>query len=77
MIVDLRNRFKPIQNGKIYSIGNRQSSMRKGEAMDQAQMIEIEPESEIAPKPATDSLARIRRHGKCLHPMWHLHRFLS
>jgi len=60
MIVDLRNRFKPIQNGKIHSIGNRQSSMRKGEAMDQAQMIEIEPESEIAPKPATDSLAKIR-----------------
>jgi heterodisulfide reductase subunit C len=60
MIVDLRNRFKPMQNGKIHSIDNRQSSKRKGDAMDQAQMIEIEPESEIAPEPVTDSLAKIR-----------------
>ena len=34
--------------------------MRKGESMYQAQMMEFEPEPEIAPEPVTDSLAKIR-----------------
>jgi heterodisulfide reductase subunit C2 len=48
---------------KIYgtpSIINRETSMRKGESMYQAQMMEFEPEPEIALEPVTDSLAKIR-----------------
>jgi heterodisulfide reductase subunit C len=42
------------------TIFDRKYSIKKGEAMNQAQMIEIVPESEIAPEPVIDSLATIR-----------------
>jgi len=48
--------------GKIHSIDNQQSKIinNKGGAMNHAQIIEIKPESEIAPEPVIDSLAEIR-----------------
>jgi heterodisulfide reductase subunit C2 len=48
--------------GKIHSIDNQQSKIinNKGGAMNPAEIIEIEPESEIAPEPVIDSLTEIR-----------------
>ena len=48
--------------GKIHSIDNQQSKIinNKGGAMNHAQIIEIKPESEIAPEPVIDSLGEIR-----------------
>lgn len=64
-IDDLGNRFVLVILIKFTenlqsTIFDRKYSIKKGEAMNQAQIIEIEPESEIAPEPVIDSLATIR-----------------